>query len=697
MKAVIMAGGAGTRLRPVSAGCPKPMVEILDKPVLEHILHLLKGLGIEEVCMTLGYMPQAIQDYFQDGASWGLYIQYRVEEMPLGTAGGVKACADFIGQEDFLVISGDAACDLDLRPCLKAHGEKGAEATLVLYAHPDPVEYGLVLTDEAGRIQGFVEKPAWEQVFTNFINTGIYILSPSVLQDILDDGPFDFSKDLFPKLLMEKRALYGIPATGYWCDIGSPAAYLDCVQAALGGKYQVEIPSPVLRKNVWAASPVPEGVRILPPVYIGPDVTLEPGARLGPYTAVHKGSRIGAGAKIKYSLVDGGQVGPSCEVTGAYIGRNAKLGAGAELMEGCVIGHDAVVGDGALILSHVRIWPEKEVPAGTRQSKNLVAASRGESLTFSQPGLLDGEDLAQLDPEACFALGAALGEGLVGLGHTGGEGARLVANAIACGVWAQGGSTLEYDASFEAAAAFGGAYFKLPAALFVRQDQTGLSIHCFGPDGSPLSREEERKVERAIALGDFAPVEVYQVGRSNKALGILDAYSAAASNKAVQNLAASAPITLSVPKEGAACQTLRKALWDLGCRLVPEQDGVPHLEVSPDGLSLSLRDEGGRQVGWEMIQAMLAIAEFENASGELAVPYDAPAVLDRIAETYGLHVLRLDRDGEQTKNLYMSQSFFRDGVFAGARLCSAVAWREETFSELVDKVPEFYTVQGISL
>jgi mannose-1-phosphate guanylyltransferase/phosphomannomutase len=200
MKAVVMAGGSGSRLRPLTVGRPKPMVPIVNKPVLAHILDLLKHHDFSEVIITVQYLADHIEDYFGDGSSLGLDIHYSVEEIPLGTAGGVKNAQQYL-DETFLVISGDALTDVDLSDILRFHREKGSVATLTLKSVPDPLEYGIVTTDDEGNVTQFLEKPGWGQVISDTVNTGIYILEPEVLDLIEPEGTYDFSQDVFPILL----------------------------------------------------------------------------------------------------------------------------------------------------------------------------------------------------------------------------------------------------------------------------------------------------------------------------------------------------------------------------------------------------------------------------------------------------------------------------------------------------------------
>ena len=236
MNAILMAGGEGTRLRSIWRSGPKPMIPLLGKPVMERMLALLAHNGVGHVRATLRYMPGSITEYFGDGSRFGLRLSYSVESQPLGTAGGVRACQDFYGKRDFLVVSGDAACDFDLRALLECHRRHRAAVTMALYTHPAPTSYGLVVTDPLGFVRGFIEKPPWNRVVTDRVNTGIYAVSPRAMDYVPRGEPFDFAKDLFPRLLAAGETVIGLPMEGYWCDVGTPRAYYQCNLDALDGK-----------------------------------------------------------------------------------------------------------------------------------------------------------------------------------------------------------------------------------------------------------------------------------------------------------------------------------------------------------------------------------------------------------------------------------------------------------------------------
>lgn len=258
MKAVILAGGMGTRLRQVTHGTrPKPMAELCGRPVLEHIVALLAHNGFRDICCTLACMPEAITGHFGDGSRFGVRMEYRVETEPLGTAGAVKNCRDFYGSEPFLIISGDAACDLDLRRLYETHCREKSAVTMALYPHETPLPYGLVLTDRQGRVRRFVEKPRWEQVVTDLVNTGIYVMEPSAMESVPGGVPFDFARDLFPRLLEKGEKLLGLPLEGYWRDIGDPASYYRANLDAEEGRLQLVRPRPAPAAPRRKSPPVP--------------------------------------------------------------------------------------------------------------------------------------------------------------------------------------------------------------------------------------------------------------------------------------------------------------------------------------------------------------------------------------------------------------------------------------------------------
>ena len=410
MKAVIMAGGEGVRMRPLALGLPKPMTPLLDKPVLAHLSALLRRCGITQIALTLQYMPQAITSCFGDGSEYGTALTYFTEPEPMGTAGSVRACMDWLGEEDFLVLSGDAVCALDLKAAMAFHAVHRSAATLVLCRHPAPLEYGLVLTDEEGRVERFIEKPAWSQVITNQINTGIYLLSRRAMELVPQGVPYDFAQDLFPALLAAGAPLYGYLAEGYWRDIGDCQAYLSCVSDVLAGRVNLELEAPKIAPGVWSASPLPASVQVIPPCYIGPNVSVGEGALLGPNTVLETGSTVGRFALVQQSVLQGAHAGDRTTLYGAILCRGAVAGRGAVLNEGTVLGENAVAGEDAVLMEGVKVWPNRWVSAGSRLTANLTAGGLRAPLRFDRGGVIYGRAGEDLTAELLLSLGSALGE-----------------------------------------------------------------------------------------------------------------------------------------------------------------------------------------------------------------------------------------------------------------------------------------------
>ncbi|MBU4194166.1 MAG: NDP-sugar synthase [Actinobacteria bacterium] len=357
-KVMVMAAGLGARLMPLTGEIAKPMVPIVNRPVMEHLLALISGCGFRELAVNLHYFPDAIRDNFGDGSRWGLDIYYSVEERLMGTAGGVKKCADFLGSGTFLVVSGDALTDVDLRELLEFHRERKAIATIVTTPVEDTSKYGVVLAGEDGRVEGFQEKPTEAEAISNVANSGIYVFEPEVLDLIPPDRPYDFGRELFPLLVEAGEALYAWTHRYYWNDVGSIAEYQQGNFDALDGRVKVDIPGNQVAPGIWvgADTTVNRDVIMTPPVCIGDRCVVERGARLlgpvivGPDTMVRAGAVLYRG--IKWG---GGYIGRDASMVGSITGSGSRIGEGAVLLDGVVLGSGSVVEDGIVIDPSVRI------------------------------------------------------------------------------------------------------------------------------------------------------------------------------------------------------------------------------------------------------------------------------------------------------------------------------------------------------
>ncbi|MHB1242990.1 MAG: sugar phosphate nucleotidyltransferase, partial [Gaiellaceae bacterium] len=410
MKAVVMAGGEGTRLRPLTSNQPKPMVPIVGKPCMEHILELLRTHGFGDVVVTLAFMPQAIRSHFGDGDSLGLNVEYSVEELPLGTAGSVRLASGKL-DETFLVISGDALCDVDLGSLVERHREAGAAVTIGLKHVDNPLEFGIVVTDEDGKVERFLEKPSWGQVFSDTINTGIYVLEPEVLAHVPTEGPFDFSKELFPLLLEMGRPIYGHVLEGYWQDIGNLDQYRQANFDALDERVRLHVEGVRLRGNVWIGegTDIHDVEEIEGPAFIGNHCRIARDASIGPYTVLSNGVTLRERARTVRTVIDSStHVGRSALIEGAIIGRSCDIRDHVRIQEGASIGDEVTIGSESNIAPHVRIYPYKEVETGSQVYENVIWETRASSRLFGKDGVT-GLVNVDLTPETAARLAAPRG------------------------------------------------------------------------------------------------------------------------------------------------------------------------------------------------------------------------------------------------------------------------------------------------
>jgi mannose-1-phosphate guanylyltransferase len=322
MRAMVLAAGLGTRLRPLTYEITKPMVPVLDRPVMEHIVELLEKHGFDDVIANLHYFPETISDYF------GERLSYRVEEELLGTAGGVRACADFFGEDDFLVISGDALTDIDLGALAQRHRDSGGIATLAVKKVSDTREYGVVLHDREGRITGFQEKPSPEEALSDLGNCGIYVFSPRIF-DYFPQSPFvDWAQDVFPVLLENDVPFHIHEVREYWNDVGSLGELRQGTFDALRGELRLQVEGEEIRPGVMVVgdSPLGEDTEVDGQVWIGRDVRIGSGVRLMGPTVVGDGAIIGDGAQLRESIVfPGTKVAPDSILIGAIAGHGGIL------------------------------------------------------------------------------------------------------------------------------------------------------------------------------------------------------------------------------------------------------------------------------------------------------------------------------------------------------------------------------------
>jgi NDP-sugar pyrophosphorylase family protein len=346
MRAVILAGGEGTRLRPLTLTLPKPVVPVVDRPFLRHQLDLLSSVGVEEVVFSLAYRPEKVEQLFGDGRGLGKRIRYAVEQTPLGTGGAVKNAEPFLDGTT-IVFNGDVLTDVDLPAVVAAHRRAGARATLVLAPVPNPAAYGLVEADAEGRVQRFVEKPDPSQITTDTINAGIYVLETSTL-DLMPGGvKHSIERAFFPTLLERGDRVQAHVHRGYWIDIGTPAKYLQVHRDILRRRFPVQLLGRPERGGwIGEGARVAAGASLQAPFFVGPGCRVEDGARVGPDAVLVAEVGLAAGAQVEDSVLwPGCELGEGARAQGALLGGGVRLGRHASAGPGCVLGEGTILSD----------------------------------------------------------------------------------------------------------------------------------------------------------------------------------------------------------------------------------------------------------------------------------------------------------------------------------------------------------------
>lgn len=355
MQGVILVGGEGTRLRPLTYGTPKPMVPLFGVPFLERTIARLREAGVAEVILAAGYLPQALVDHFDDGSRFGLRVTYVVEDSPLGTAGALRNVADRITGA-FFVLNGDVLTSLDLRAMLAYHRATGGDGVLHTIRVDDPSAFGCVVHGPGGRISRFVEKPPREDAPTDEINAGTYLLERRVLDRIPAGQRVSIERETFPELLAAGGALYAYTTDDYWLDVGRPQQYFQAHGDVLDGKLALPPAAGEGRGSMWIVGGpgVPANVRA--PSFVGTGVTIDESALVGPYAVLGDGCSVGAGAEVRDSILwDGVAVGARARVTDSILASNVHVGSGAVVSAGAVIGHAAAIAPGRVLEANARI------------------------------------------------------------------------------------------------------------------------------------------------------------------------------------------------------------------------------------------------------------------------------------------------------------------------------------------------------
>ncbi len=753
MKAVVMAGGEGSRLRPLTLGRPKPMVPIVNQPVMAHIIDLLKKHGITDIVVTLQYRAEDIQDHFGDGKNYGVSIRYTVEEVPLGTAGSVKLAEEML-DETFIVISGDALTDFDLGAIIKYHNDRQAMATLTLTRVANPLEYGVVILDDDGHVRQFQEKPSWGEVFSDTVNTGIYVIDPRIFQYMDKNVVYDWSQQIFPQMLERGDPIFGYVADGYWSDVGSLNDYMRSNADMLERKVKIDMPGKHLGGNIW----VEDDVEIAPdaqlygPIYLGPGVKVKGGAIIRGPTVIRDFTIVDNRATIDRSIVwRNSYIGERAELRGSIVSRQCNIKGRAMLFEGVVLGDNTIVGESAVIAPNVKVWPSKEIERGATVNTSLIWGSQGRRVLFGRYGVT-GLVNVDITPEFAAKLGAAYGAILpkgssVAVNREPHHTPRMIKRAILSGLPSAGVNVSDLGNLPIPVARFNTRNIEnVQGGIHVRlspYDNRTIDIRFFDKRGLDIDKNVERKIENVFFREDFRRVYLDEIGRIDYAPNPVDCYTRDFLQQidisGMQSLDRGRRVVVDYSSTNTS-SILPNILEQMGCDVIalnaaldeaklfrtPEQfqesmkrlgvitntlDADLGVKIDTSGEKVFVVDNRGTQIQPMQLAAAVARLMYQSQGGGIiAVPVNAPSIFERIAQKYGGEILRtratsyaqmeaavksgviMATDGEGG---FIFPTFHpgMDAMFAVAKILELTIKRGERVSDVVNSLPSYALVR----
>ncbi|MEK7432158.1 MAG: mannose-1-phosphate guanyltransferase [Cyanobacteriota bacterium] len=740
MKAVLMAGGSGTRLRPLTCSIPKPMVPIVNKPIIGHIVDLLTKYEIKDIIVTLHYLPTVIENYLQTGEDFNANVSYSIEEgAPLGTAGCVKNIEDKLG-ETFIVISGDALTDFNLQDAIDFHKSKGSKATIVLTRVTNPLEFGVVITDDDGKIERFLEKPTSSEVFSDTINTGIYILEPEVLKYLEPNAEKDFSKDLFPALLKNNEPLYGYIAQGYWCDVGSLDTYRSSNYDVLNGKVDINVPYEEKEKGIFIGEGVviEASAVIESPCVIGNNCYIGKNVKISENTIIGDNVVVSDGASLKRPVLwNGVYIDKHASLSGCILGKNAKVKSEARILEGAVIGDDCVLGSKSEVRPEVRVWPSKNIESSSVVKDSLVWGTGAQKSLFGEGGV---KGLINLDisPELCVTIGAAYGA-TIGIGKSvtisrdQSKAARLISRALFSGILSVGVDVRNLEETPIPITRHRIASLGVAGGVHVRADSENpekVTIEFLDASGLNISPNQEKKIESTYYKQDFRRATIEEIGEINyparvkerytesfydffteknhKPLKIVLDYAYKINNVVLPTLLGQLGMDTVVlnahvmSRPNVNTESSIKQLSEVVLALKADFGAI----LDSDGERLILVDDKGQIVDNHILLALMVKLTLEESPGkDIVVPVDYPNVIDQITLQYGSRTIMTKANNRSLMETARNRGailsaisggkfifpYFHcgfDAMFATAKLATLLSRKNEKISSILKDIPK---------
>jgi mannose-1-phosphate guanylyltransferase/phosphomannomutase len=678
MKAVVMAGGEGTRLRPMTASMPKPLLPIVNKPIMEHVLRLLQRHGITETVVTVQFLASLVRNYFGDGEELGMALHYATEDAPLGTAGSVKNAEHLLDDGTFLVISGDALTDFDLTDLVKFHHDKGALVTVCLTRVPDPLEFGITIVDDDGKVQRFLEKPTWGQVFSDTVNTGIYVMEPEVFDHVAKGESVDWSGDVFPWLVDQGLPIYGYIAEGYWEDVGTHESYFKAQADVLSGKVDVDLDAFEVSPGVW----VGEGADVHPeavlrgPLYVGDYAKVEAGAELREFCVLGSNVVVKNGAFLHRAIVhDNVFIGPHTNLRACVIGKNTDIMRAARIEEGAIIGDECVIGEEALVSADIKIYPFKTVEAGAVVNANVIFESRGQRTLFGPRGV-SGIVNVEITPELVVRLAGAWATTLrkgstVTTSRDVSRAARALKRAVISALSSSAINVIDLEvvpvpvARLETArGSAGGVILRTTPG-----QAESVDIVFLDNQGADLAEAGQRKLERTLSRGEYRRAFPGEIGDLAFPPRIMESYALELLRRVDTSGIAEAGLKVVVDTGGGTAALVlpsllgrlgldaltvnsgldeasptetvaerREALHRLG-RLVASSRAAFGVHFDPVGERIAVVDERGNIIDDERaLLVTLDLVAAERRKGRVALPVTTTRLAEQVAAFHGVEI-----------------------------------------------------------
>ena len=753
MKGVIMAGGFGTRLKPLTIHRPKPMVPIANRPIMEHIVELLKRHGITDLISILYFQPEQITQHFGDGSAFGVRMRYVTADADYGTAGAVRNAWDLIEGDRVLVISGDVLTDFDLGEIVAAHEAREAEATIALTAVENPLAFGIVIADpETGRVERFLEKPTWGEVFSDTINTGIYVLEPEALSRVPPQTNFDFSKDLFPQMLREGARLFGHVARGYWRDVGNLVEYRRANDDVLAGRVGVQLRGERREHdgaNLWGEP----GARVGRDAHLAGTVLLGRGAQVGrgavlENVVIGAGCEIGDGAELRNVVLwEGCEVGAGARIYETVCAGGVRVGEGALVRENTILSDRAEVGAFAVVGPNVKVWPDKVVEDRAVLTHSLIWGEAWERSLF-HGARVSGIPNAELTPEVVSRLGGAYGAMLgpgsyVATSRDSDRASRMINRAMITGFMSAGVNVEDLREMPIPVVRHAVNHGREAGGIHVRRspfDPRVVDILFFDADGRDLPPGKTQSIERLFSREDFPRAGPDGTGVINFPTRVVEGYREHFLSEVDRDLIAERRFTLVVdfaygttvevfPGLLGALQTetvsldayvapgrlsrseeeFHASLVRLG-GIVRSIDADLGLWIDPGGEVINLVDDLGRPLSPELAQAVFVRLALDHLGiRRVAIPVTSPAVTARIirdagaelhwtkTEHHAMMASATDADmvaGARGEFIFPHFIPAYDGMFAAVKLLEALARSGTRLSEEADRVPTIHMRQA---